>query len=67
MYISVIFIMLPHYSYSVAKAKLMGSSLVLYRRKDVDCLEGKQDIEPIDSLFILQFCLSYPLEMLDYN
>lgn len=56
MYISVILV-LPHYSYSVAKAKLMDSNLVLCRRKDVDCLEGKQDIEPIGTLLILQFCL----------
>lgn len=48
--------MLPHYSYSVAKAKLMDSNLVSYRG-NVDCLEGKQDIEPIGSLLILQFCL----------
>lgn len=59
--------MLPHHSYSVAKAKLTDSNLVSCGRKDVECVEEKQDIEPIGSLLILQFCLQYPLEMLDYN
>jgi len=49
--------MLPHYSYSVAKAKLTDSNLVSYRRKDGGCLEGKQAVEHISSLLVLEFCL----------
>lgn len=55
MYISVIFVILPHYGSSVTQAQLADSKLLLYGRNNVDCSEGTQNVKPIGSLLMLKF------------
>lgn len=45
--------MLPHYGYSVAKAKLTDPDVVSHKGKALDCLEGKHSIGPVGSLLML--------------
>lgn len=71
MYISVMFVILLLHISSVTQAQLPDSNLLLFRRNNVDCSEGKQNIKPIDSFcktkIVLQFLFIVPIGLLSFG